>query len=28
VVKSYPEGEPKYEDVRADVMRWLRKSGG
>ena len=23
-IKSYPEGEPKYEAVRADVMRWLR----
>jgi hypothetical protein len=28
VVKSYPEGEPKYEDVRADVMRWLKKGSG
>jgi hypothetical protein len=24
-IKSYPEGEPKYEAVRADVMRWLRR---
>jgi hypothetical protein len=23
-VKSYPAGEPTYETVRADVMRWLR----
>jgi hypothetical protein len=25
-VKTYPAGEPTYETVRADVMRWLRKS--
>jgi len=23
-IKSYPAGEPQYEAVRADVMRWLR----
>jgi hypothetical protein len=23
-IKSYPEGEPKYEAVRADVIAWLR----
>jgi len=23
-IMSYPEGEPTYEAVRADVMRWLR----
>lgn len=25
-IKSYPDGEPKYEAVRADVLRWLRAS--
>jgi len=25
-IKSYPQGEPKYEAVRRDVLRWLRKS--
>jgi hypothetical protein len=24
MIKLYPQGEPKYERVRADVMRWLR----
>jgi hypothetical protein len=24
-IKRYPAGEPKYETVRADVMRWLRE---
>lgn len=24
VIKSYPSGEPSYEDVRKDVMRWVR----
>ena len=23
-IRTYPDGEPKYEAVRADVMRWLR----
>jgi len=26
VVKTYPAGEPSYEVVRADVVRWLKKS--
>ena len=23
-IRTYPDGEPRYEAVRADVMRWLR----